>query len=81
MTTRPAWAPVAGFAGDPELRGDPVLAPLGMIGRDRENGAPKPPPCTASSRNTWRPTSPWPMSPIPWATAYRNTWKRNSGAT
>ena len=34
MRTGPAWAPVAGLSGDPEPQGDPVLAPLGMIGRD-----------------------------------------------
>ena len=26
------------------------------------------------------PTSPWPTVPIPWAPAYRITWKRSSGA-
>ena len=40
--------------------------------------APKPPPCIASSGNTWRPTSPWPMSPM--GTACRITWRRSSGA-
>ena len=42
--------------------------------------APRPRRSTASSGNTWRPTSPWPMSPTLWATAYRITWKRSSAA-
>ena len=42
---------------------------------------PRPPLCTASSGSTWRRISPWPMSPILWATAYRITWRRSSGAT
>ena len=41
---------------------------------------PRPPRCTGSSGNTWRRTSPWPMSPILRAMGYRITWRRSSEA-
>ncbi len=43
--------------------------------------APRPPFSTASSRNTSRPTWPWPTRPIPWATAFRVSWRTSSEAT
>ena len=52
----------------------PIPIPTGAAG-------PKPPPCIASSGNTWRPTLPWRTRPTPWATACRITWRRRSGAT
>ena len=58
----------------PGLRPAPMPSPIAGAG-------PRPPRCTGSSGNTWRRTSPWPMRPIPWATGYRITWKRSSGAT
>ncbi len=63
----------AGRPGGPLHRPGHRLAPMPspIVG-----AGPRPPRCTASSGNTWRPTWRWPMSPTPWATGCRITWKR-----
>lgn len=63
-----------GLHHHPGHRPAPMPSPTG-------GGAPRLLRFTASSGSTWRPTSPWPTSPTPRATAYRITWKRSSGPT
>jgi len=74
-THRPT--PHTGRPGGPNHRPNPRPAPepSPIVGT-----APRPPRCIGSSGSTWRPTSPWPTRPIPWATVCRITWKRSLGA-
>ena len=64
--------------GGPRRR--PGLRPA-LMPRPSAAAGPRPPRSTVSSGNTCRRMSPWPMSPILWARAYRITWRESSEAT